>query len=122
MEYSKKYIKSWFLENNPVVTPNIEDIYHEIEERLEGLSQQACRIELSSFLAVNYSNELLDSVESELYENYEDIVQEWSQLGIFKSEVACIVINLEMQIPDNPDIPVEDLIKSFIQEYTSDYI
>ncbi|MDM1499635.1 DUF7695 domain-containing protein [Myroides odoratimimus] len=117
MEESKIYIKNWFLENNPFFEPNIEDIYLEVEDILKGLSPQACRIELSSFLALNYSNKYLEKVEMELYEEYGDIVKEWNKLGIFTSELGCILKNLEMDISRYPDKDLDDVIKACVQKH-----
>lgn len=120
MEESKKYIKNWFLENNPFFEPNIEDIYLEVEDILKGLSPQACRIELSSFLALNYSNKYLEKVEMELYDKYSTIVKEWNKLGIFTSELGCILKNLEKNTDKHPDKNVDNLIKACIQKYMLD--
>ncbi|MDM1398831.1 hypothetical protein HX049_16940 [Myroides odoratimimus] len=117
MEESKTYIKNWFLENNPTFTPNIEAIYLDVEDMLKGLSPQACRIELSSYLALNYSNKYLEKVEMELYEEYGDTVNEWKELGIFTSELGCILENLEMDIDRYPDKDVDDVIKACVQKH-----
>lgn len=117
MDYSKKYIKSWFLENNPTFEPNIEDIYLEIEDQLEGLKPQGCRIVLSSFLALNYSNKYIEKVEMALYDDYSDIVNGWSELGIFTSELGSVLVNLERDVIKYPDMPIEDLIKSSIESH-----
>lgn len=117
MEESKTYIKNWFLENNPFFDPNIEDIYLEVEDLLKGLSPQACRIELSSFLALNYSNKYLEKVEMKLYEEYADTVKRWNELGIFTSELGCILDNLEMDIYRNPDKDLDDVIKACIPKH-----
>ena len=117
MEESKTYIRNWFLENNPTFKPNIEDIHLDFEDLLKGLSPQACRIELSSFLALNYSNKYLEKVEMELYDGYGDIVKGWNELGIFTSELECILENLEKDIGRYPDKDVDDLIKACVQKY-----
>ncbi|MCA4807324.1 DUF7695 domain-containing protein [Myroides odoratimimus] len=117
MEESKTYIKNWFLENNPSFEPNIDDIYLEVEDLLKRLSPQACRIELSLFLALNYSNKYLEKVEMELYDKYSTVVKEWNKLGIFTAELGCILKNLEKDIDKHPDKKIDDLIKACIQKY-----
>lgn len=63
MNESIKYSKSQFIENNPSYEPNIEDIYLKVADQLEGLEPNACRVILSSFLALNYSHKYKDLVE-----------------------------------------------------------
>lgn len=117
MEESKKYIRNWFLENNPSFEPNIEDIYLEVRDQLEGLNPQACRIELSSFLSLNYSNKYLEKIEYELYDKYSDILEEWNKLGLLSSEIGCILKNLERGINKYPDTSVDEMIKTCVQDY-----
>lgn len=117
MDFSRNYIRNWFLKNNPYIEPNIDDILLEAEDLLEGLSPQACKIVLSSFLALNYSNKYLEKVEMELYDEYSDTVEEWSNVGIFTSELGCILENLEKDIDRYPNKDVDDLIKACVQKY-----
>lgn len=117
MDYSKNYIRNWFLEHNPSYEPNIEDIYLEVEDQLEGLEPAACRIVLSSFLALNYSNKYKEKVEEILLDDYSEISKGWSEVGIFNSELGCIIQNIERRLVQYPEKSEEEVIKTYILDY-----
>ncbi len=49
------------------------------------------------------------------------IVKVWNELGIFSSEIGCILENLEIDIVGHPNKDIDDVIKVCVQKYMLRY-